>query len=227
MGFISNVLQIAGVGLLPFLLLFLLQGSLLKYPLLFLYCFARLASNTAEVIVLHRAGTQSAFYKVLFWTDELVLDLLLFLMVIALIYKALEGKPQRSAAGKMLAGVVVAAIALPFFVISRLFTTHWFSGASQFLNFGGAIITLALWTALIGAGRRDPQLLGVSAGAGLMVTCAAIAYGVRQWMPSPGLVRLPDLFFNLTQVAGVGFWCWTFRPAARARTAPSDAVTSP
>ena len=40
-------------------------------------------------------------------------------------------------------------------------------------------MNLGLWTALIGTKKRDPLLLTVSAGLGVAVTGAAIAFGLQ------------------------------------------------
>ena len=76
------------------------------------------------------------------------------------------------------------------------------------------MMNLGLWTALIGTKKRDPLLLTVSAGLGVAVTGAAIAYGLRRYRTPRGLPQqLANLFKTLTYLASVAIWCWAFRPA--------------
>jgi hypothetical protein len=111
---------------------------------------------------------------------------------------------------------------------ARRFSTAWFDGTSQLLNFGGAIMNLGLWTALIGIKKRDPLLLTVSAGLGVAVTGAAIAFGLRRFTPPDSTAQqLADLFKTVTYLASVAIWCWAFRPRARKSPASPAAVSAP
>jgi len=213
--------------------LFLILGPFRKYLLLLTYCLVQLAAAVVEFLLSHEGGREAGRMSPLFirayWTDEIVIDFLLFLLVIVLTYKALEGKPQRAAIGKVLAGVVVVAALAPFVVFygRPLFKTSWFNGTSQFLNFGAALMNLALWTAMLANKRREPQLLAVSAGLGVLVTGAALGYGLRQFTMRGGNPRdLANLFKSATYVTSMLIWCWAFRPAARKKSAPPAAVTT-
>lgn len=227
-----NALEAAGLILQIALLFLLLAGGLRKYPLLFLYAVVQLLATMAETAMRRQFGTKAAQYVNLYWTDEIVLDLLLFLMVIAFTYQALEGNPLRAKAGKFLAAVVVLAVAAPFVIYYQrtLFTTPWFNGTSQWLNFSAAIMNLALWTALLSNKKRDPQLLIVSIGLGVAVAGAAMTFGLRQFMTRAYLRPFADLVGGLTHLAGVFVWCWAFRPAwlrDRPKQRPEQPPTQP
>ncbi|MBZ5677398.1 MAG: hypothetical protein LAP61_24405 [Acidobacteriia bacterium] len=148
-------------------------------------------------------------------------------MVITLIYRALEASPVRIAMGRLLGAVVAVVLVVPFVLFSaRRFSTNWFDGTSQLLNFGAAILNLGLWTALIATKKRDPLLLKVSAGLGVAVTGAAIAYGLRRYTPPTSTPQqLANLFKTLTYLTSVAIWCWAFRPAAKKNPAPPATVT--
>jgi hypothetical protein len=234
MDYVLNSLEWAGMALQVFVVLFLFFGSFRKYALLLTYCIVQLAATVAEILLSHEggreAGRMSPLFIKVYWTDEIVVDSLLFLLVIVLTYRALEGKPQRAAIGKVLAGVVAIAALAPFVVFygRPLFKTSWFNGTSQFLNFGAALMNLALWTAMLSNKRRDAQLLAVSAGLGVLVTGAALGYGLRQFTMKGGSARdLANLFKSLTYVTSMLIWCWAFRPAARKAGTPPAAVPSP
>jgi hypothetical protein len=212
---VFNAVDVAG-GVLQIILLFLLlSGGLRKFPLLFLYAVVQLLATMAETTVRRQFGIRAAQYVQLYWADEILLDLLLFLMVIAFTYQALEGNPLRAKTGKFLATVVVLAVVAPFLLYYHrvLFTTPWFNGTSQWLNFSAAIMNLALWTALLSNKKRDPQLLTVSIGLGVAVTGAAMSFGLRQFMTRGYGRQFADLVGVLTSLAGVFVWCWAFRPA--------------
>jgi len=227
---VSLVLEAISIAIQAVLVVFLLRGSFRLYPLLLVYCVLQLAATVSEEYVSRTWGPTSAVFRTLYWSDEVILDLLLFLMVITLIYRALEGSPMRAGMGRLLGGVMLIVMVVPFVLFSaRRFSTGWFNGTSQLLNFGAAIMNLGLWTALIATRKRDPLLLTVSAGLGIAVTGAAIAFGLRQFTSQGGtLQHLANVFKTLTYLASVLIWCWAFRPAARKKPAsPAAAISSP
>lgn len=233
--YLSVCLEWLSFALLTGIIVFLLRGSFRRYPLVLLYCILQLTATVSEVYVLRVLGEPrdtSPLFRTLYWTDEVVLDLVLFLMVIAMTYRALEGSPLRGSIGRFLGAVVVTVLVVPFVLFSsKRFGTGWYNSTSQLLNFGAAIMNLGLWTALIGTRKRDPLLLRVSAGLGIAVTGAAIAYGLRKFTTAGGVERdLANLLKAITYVLSVAIWFWAFRPVPRkgpSVPATSDAVSSP
>lgn len=191
----------------------LLRGPFRQYPLLLAYCATELAILIGEGIVFNSAGVKSLAYRYAYWSGDVLHDLMLFLLVIALTYRTLAGSPMRPATGRMLKIIAVAAVVLPFVLYHPYFTGRWFRHTSQLLSLGAAFLNLLLWTATIGTKKRDPQLLMVSAGVGITVTGLAIAYGLLQFMSSDTVRWLPDLFKGLAQVAGSAILCRGFWPA--------------
>lgn len=224
---VSFILEAASIAIQASVILFLLRGPFRRYPILLLYCVLQLAATVTEEYVLRVFGDTSVLFSKLYWTDEVTLDLLLFLMVIVLTYQALEGSALRKGMGRLLGAVLMIVLVVPFVVFkARRFSSAWFDGTSQLLNFGGAIMNLGLWTALLGTKKRDPLLLTVSAGLGVAVTGAAIAFGLRRFTPPESTAQqLVNLFKTITYLASVAIWCWAFRPAARKNPAPLDAPT--
>ena len=227
MEFLSQFISILQLALEILLLFFLVfQQSLRSYLLLTLYCSVQLITSVLEVTVSRYAGnTSSRLYRNVYWTDEMVTDALLFLMVIAMIYRATEGTNFRKPAERLLSGVVTLALLLPFVVFRQpYFTGHWFNGASQFLNFAAALMNLVLWTALLGTGKRDPQLLTVSTGLGISVTGAAIFYGLLTIFTTSVALRM---CYVLAHMACLPIWCWAFRPSTAHNTASANVATTP
>jgi hypothetical protein len=224
-------------------LVLLLRGPFRKYWVVLIYAAWELSTDLALTVVhffyngpaqVTPPGTDAlGLYARLYWTNDVVDDLLRFLLVILLIYRATPQSSRRAAVGRLLSGVVVAASVLPFILFHPIHpnTTHWplatwFNSTSELLNFAAAIMNLVLWATLIGSGQRDPQLLMVSAGLGVVVTGTAISYGLRHFIPPGGFRAVINLFLMLTQLGGWMLWCRAFWPVTAARQAHPDALTS-
>lgn len=229
MEFLSNGIVTAQVILQVVLLYLLIRGPFRRYFLIFAYCLAQTAQIVVDGAVLRKFGVASTEYKTVFWTDALVVDMLLFLVVIAVAHQALEGSPLRSKLTRLLAIVSGVILILPFVVLkSRIFYTRWFNGTDQILNFGIAILNLFLWTALLANKKRDPQLLTVTAGLGARVAATALLLGLRQFTEGGGIGReIADIAARLSIVAGTLIWCWAFRPSTRLKKPVPAAVQTP
>jgi hypothetical protein len=226
MSFFSSLLP-ATYGLLQLILIvFLLRGPFKRYPLLLLYCVFQISVVILSGWAFFFAGAGSALYRNLYWTADVLVDLLLFLMVMTMTREVMKENPLWRVVGRMLLIIVVAAVVLPFVLFHPYFTQRWYRHTSQLLSFGGALMNLFLWTGIIGKRDRDPQLLPVCAGLGVAVTGVAITYGLLQFT-SANLRWLPDLFKSLTQVGSMLIWCWAFRPSAREQSSPIQAIPDP
>jgi len=220
MNFLYQALYLTDTVAQCILFVLLLRGPFRKYIAFAVYVAGTLAVDVGEAIAYYRFGWASPIYRKLYWTDHVTLDLLLFLVVIAFTYSALQGNPLRPAAAKALAVTVLVALILPFALLHGhynkqygFFTSQWFNHVSQIWNFGAALMNLVLWTALLSNRRRDPQLVTLSIGLGIVTASAAIAWGARQWLAEPN--RWPvDSFMTVTHLASLLLWCWVFRPKA-------------
>lgn len=203
-----------------------LQGSLLRYPLLLVYCLVASLTGAAEYLV-QNYGSHELFIK-MYYTDEVGVDLLLFLMVITLTYRAMEGNPNRQTAGKALAVITLVVLVLPFLLFHQSLgnVAVFFNGAGEVLNFGAAIMNLVLWTALLGVTRRDGQLIMVCAGLGLQVTAQAVGFGIRQLLSSAHR-WMPDLFMAAACLVSIYIWWRAFQPAPRSRVEIQALADSP
>jgi hypothetical protein len=217
LAFSTAVLQVATV-------VFLFLGTIRKYAFVLAYCLLQLATSVVEMTVAIKFGHRSRQFFELFWTDEIVLDVLLFFILILLTYRAMEGSTAQGHVRRLLGGVMLMVMLVPFVLFKGAFITMaWFDHTSQLLNFGGAILNLGLWTALLGSRKRDPQLLTVSAGFGVVVTGVAISFGCRRLSHLPGAgshnlaLMAADLVFVLAHLTGALTLCWAFRPAKLSR----------
>jgi hypothetical protein len=230
---ILDLLAIVGVGVLLLAFVRLLLGPVRRFWVVLIYVGWALTSSLSLTIadVLYKVPDQRLRYAHLYWTNEVAQDVLLFLVLIVLTYKATPQGPHRKKVARLLAGIAVAALVLPVLLFHPTFTPwptlQWFNSTAEVLNFGAAVMNLGLWGALIASRQRDPQLLKVSAGLGVVATAAAISYGLRHFIPLEGILRpLPNLFLMITQPVGWSILCWAFWPAPRPHAVPHSALPS-
>ncbi len=165
MNLFSQILYDADTAVQCLLLVLVLRCRLRKYAVFVLYVLGEFAADVCEGIAYYRPGWESPFYRKLYWTDHMTLELLLLLLVISFTYGALQGSPLRSKATKAIAIIVGVTLALPFAMLHNhysktygFFTSKWFQHTIQIWSFGAAIMNLVLWTALLTSRRRDLQL---------------------------------------------------------------------
>jgi hypothetical protein len=207
-----------------YLVVLLLRGPIRKYPIFFVYILAQLIGDSIEAFAFYRFGHDSSNYFTFYWAAEISVALLLFLVVIAFTYAALKDNPLRPKAAKVLAVVAVLTLASPFVLFhSRILSNRWFNSTDQMLNFGGAIMNLVLWAALLANRRRDPQLLNISMGVGIAATSAAMIWGARLWFADRNRWPL-DTFAILMHAATLMLWIWVLRPKAPRGVAPKPAA---
>jgi hypothetical protein len=206
------------IALLVVLVFLLLRGPFRQYPLILTYCLTQLILTVSEDYL--RIVSSRKFYAALYWTDEILLNFLLLLMVITFTYRAVGDRPLRASLGKLLGAVAVVVLFLPMVIFKgpAFRSTPWLNHTSQLLSFCAAILNLGLWSALVSNRRRDRQLLSVSAGLGIAVTGAAISYGVRGFF-SLSWIWVPDVFMSATFVVCMFIWCWAFRSKRVERSA--------
>src|ERR1019366_542734 len=240
MSYVYDVLGIGNALVLLLILVLLLRGPFRKFWVVLAYVawelFATAALTVFDVLyngqVVGRIAHADAvrWYNRLYWSNDVIVDLLRFLLVIVLTHRATSLGFKRLSAGRILGGVVVVVLVLPFLVFPLNLrpwpSAAWFNSTSELLNFGAAIMNLVLWGALLANRKRDPQFVAVSVGLGVVVTGAAISYGLRHLIPLQARF-LPNLFLMLTQLAGWTVWCRAFWPAPAQRPAPDKAMASP
>lgn len=208
-------LSIVSLILQATVIVFLLQGAFQKYPMVLTYSITRLCTTVMESFILHKYGVRSAHYRNLYYTDRVVLNLVLLLMVTAIVYHVLARRPERLVIGRVIAGIVLPLLFGPFLVLSNPFTISWLNGMCLFLYFGSGIMTLILWRVVFSSDSyRDWQLMKFIVGLGISMSGAAVSFGLDQWMRSPQTVWMPNFLLQVTHVAGLLAWCWAFQPTA-------------
>jgi len=240
MNYVYDVLGIgSGVVLLSVLIL-LLRGSFRKFLVLLVYVawelFATATLTIYDLLYLAPSVGKVAqaeatkLYARLYWSNDVIVDLLRFLLVIVLTYAATPEGAKRVSIGRILGGIVAVVVVLPFLLFPLHFKpwpeASWFNSTSELLNFGAAIMNLGLWGALLANRKRDPQFVAVSIGLGVVVTGAAVSYGLLHLLPTKARV-IPEIFLMLTQLAGWSIWCRAFWPASKRSPAPDNPLPAP
>ena len=232
--FLAPLLGVSTSLALLCVLFLIVKGRFGKYWIVFVYglweLLATIGFTVADAMVKGTTTTTAAtrtvgqmWYARIYWANDVLVDLFRFVLVIVLLYRAAEG--MKRVPGKVLAGIVVVMIVLPFLLFPMNTRTapedpfhlpypraSWFNSTSELLNFGAAIMNLMLWATLAASRKRDPQILGVSLGLGIVVTGAALAYGIRHLLGAREVAAIDNLFLNLTQLAGWVIWCRAFWP---------------
>lgn len=245
MRYVYYLIEIGGALALISVLVLLLRGPARKFWALLVYVAWELLSNLAlsSFDLVYNAALVGAnvseqavnkLYSRLYWTNDVIVDVLRFLLVIWLTYRATSGGPKRASIGRLLSAIVAVALALPFLLFPMFPKgprpwpeASWFNSTSELLNFGAAVMNLVLWGVLLADRKRDPQLAVVSVGLGVVVTGAAISYGLRHLIPAEAIF-IPNMFLMLTRLGGWTIWCrafWTARARGPALDpAPGNAM---
>jgi len=239
MRYIYHLIEIGEAVALVSVLVLLLRGPSRKFWALLGYVVWELFSNVAltgydllyngAVVGANASAEAVRWYARLYWSSVVITDILRFLLVIGLMYRATSGGPKRSSVGRILSGIVAVALVLPFLLFPMFpmgpkawIEASWFNSTSELLNFCAAIMNLVLWGVLLADRKRDPQVAIVSLGLGVVVTGAAISHGFGHLLPTD-MQFIPNLFLMLTQLAGWGIWCRAFWPAHASRPALDSA----
>lgn len=215
MAFVSEAIAYGGLALQIVALILLVRGPLSRYFPLFLYLLTVVGVTLGLIWVYRSQGTSGDLYFSMYWGGELLTDLLMFFTVLSLTTRALEGNPIRPKVVRLLAGIMILALIIPFVAYdSAIFGRRWNQSVSQLFNFGAALMNLALWSALMVSRQKDRQLFTVSAGLGVLCAGAALTLGVRQFTAQGDVLReITDYVYRACQIGGSLIWCYAFRPA--------------
>ena len=208
-----------GVPLELMVIAVLLRGEYRRYPIIFLYAVVDLLTSILEIqpSMAYGSGTPEArhHWAQMFWINERIMQVLVFLLVISLVYSAAKHlRPRRTLLTGLICGtLLVAAISFwahrdPNHHVGR-FMTQW----TRDLNFCAAILDLGLWALLIGSRKKDYKLLLVTGALGIQFAGGAIGQSLRDM--SPGIVTVAGDFTVIASLARVYIWWQAFRGKPR------------
>ena len=117
-------------------IVFILRGHSRRYPALLTYCLIQLGMNAFQYVAYYTAGVTSVFYRNVYWTSEVLAYLVLFIIVILMTDRVLQGNPLRPKAARILFAITIVATLLPFALYHPYFTSRWYRHACQLLSHG-------------------------------------------------------------------------------------------
>ena len=193
----------------------MLRGQWKQFPFVFAYVLGDFLTTVLEIQpgLQYEGATAQAkrSFALLYWWNERIMQVLVFLLVISLIYRASAHLKTRHI---LLAGVVFgillfAGITLFIYYVPGIATGRWITPWLRNLNFSAAILDLGLWALLIGATRKDYRLLMVSGALGIQFTGGAIGQAVRQISHSSAQVT--GYFISLSNLICLFIFWQAFR----------------
>jgi protein-S-isoprenylcysteine O-methyltransferase Ste14 len=226
-------LYLAGLSLDVAILAVLCRGQWRRYPFVFLYVIGDFLTTVAEIPFgtgLWTADPNSPLAE-LYWIDERISQVLIFLLVISLVYRAtFNWKPRRT----LLLGVI--SVTLLFWAVSFLMhfnrniaTGQWMTPWMRDMNFCAVLLDLGLWGVLLRAREKDYKLLLVTGALGIQFTGNAIGEALRQLSHSmAGVTAYLIVFANL----GCAYIWWRAfqmpdkQPARRRASVPAASARS-
>jgi hypothetical protein len=221
MDFLESALEYVGIAGQLLLFYFLLRGPFRRYYLVFIYALVEMLGTFADKYVGDRWGRGSVQFHDVYFSTEMFGDLLLLVVLILFTYQLMEDSPVRGKVRRVLGVIGLGAGLLPFVLFGSAFSGAWYNSAIQVYNFGGAIMMLALWTAVIARKTRDRQLLLVCAGLGIALAGNAALWGMRKFTGSGSDARsITTVLIQVMYLIRLGIWSWAFRPQRPAPTAP-------
>ena len=225
------VLYGVGFALQALLLTALVVNFQKRFVPLFLYTISLFLTTVAE-LALQEAGRIPTGYQVLYWSLELVRQALLYMVVLSLVFQAVESNPARRF---RLVGML-AALSASYWILC-LWLLHaerfnlWMTQSVQWISFGAAALNLLLWATLLGKRHHNRVLLMISGAYGLQTAGEAIGQSLRMLAVSnrsAALVWTGNLVMILAHFLCLFVWWRTVLRAPRqpalapARTATFD-----
>jgi hypothetical protein len=205
------------IGLSLYLLVIsaLLRGPYRQYPFVFAYALASFFSTVAEIAAHSFPPKVQAKY---YWTDEIVLDVLVFCLVLAFIDQAARQSPRKviQRYWLILGAVLIGAGS---YVIHRASPPNFrMTLISRDLNICAVILDLILWLLLLSARRPDRTLLLLSGGLGLQLTGAIM--GGQLIRSSPSLYPFGAFVEVSSSLLGTYIWWRALRAVPVVRAEP-------
>jgi mRNA-degrading endonuclease toxin of MazEF toxin-antitoxin module len=199
------------------------------YPLLFSYVILLFLTASVEAALLFGLPSLPAnrkVYALYYWSNDAILQILIFAVMLSLIHRATEGFPRRWRWTVIPALIVTGILANSLYAIgSQPGVTRHMTVISRNLGFCTALLNAVLWAALMRNRRRSTELLLVSGGIGLQTTGKAIGHSLRALGTTSMLMG--NLAVVLSHLLCLLIWWRTFRrPAPRPALIVSQAVSS-
>jgi len=201
----------------------LLRGPYRRWPFVFVYVIGDFLTSLVELPSAYQywRGLRStgASYATLYWIDEIIIQILVYLAVVSLVYGATKPLRSRRIVRNLviLGAVALAGISLLVHYRATGALGSWVTPWVRDLNFSSAVLDLGVWALLIGSPRRDPQLLLLSGGLGIQFAGSAIGESL-QHLAIPARSRplslLGSQIVTISNLLRIYIWWQTLRKPA-------------
>src|SRR5690242_3307833 len=192
----------------------LLRGPYRRYPLLLTYAVASFLTavvDLAAYIGRYSGARLAHSFAVYYWVDDGIRQGLLFTVVISFLYLATRDVRKRALVrtSLIIGAALFAAISFLVHYNSQVVSSRWMTPWTRDLDFGSAILDLALWTILLNARKYDMELFMLTGALGIRFTGEAIGHALRNQFP--GLLLAADTTVVLASLVCLYIWWQVFR----------------
>jgi hypothetical protein len=194
----------------------LLRNGYRRFPFLLLYVIVDFLTSVSEVqpvlaLSIDATAEVKHTWAVVYWWNERIIQLLVFVLVISLVYKATaQLRPRRALLLGLILGILIfAAGSFAIHFDSQMKTGYWMTPWMRDLNFGAAMLDLGLWAVLVASREKDYRVLMVAGGLGIQFTGGAMGQAFRDLSPAAAQV-VGDIMY-LTNLACLFIWWQAFR----------------
>jgi hypothetical protein len=186
----------------------LLRGVFRQYPFVLAYSVATFVSTIIEISVQSASDTIKSQY---YWTNEVILEVLVFCVVIAFIDDAAQHSKHKILERHwlILAALLIAIVSFAFHRSPHL--NRQMTLMSRDLNICAVVLDLILWSLLVKARRPDRSLLLLSGGLGIQLTGAIM--GGQLMHASNSLYPVGVILEVVTGFLGTYIWWRALRLA--------------
>jgi len=208
----------------------LVRGPYRQFPAVFAYSLADFFSTVIELPLaidyFRNYASTGVHHPFVFWywLDEVVLQFLVFIVVLSLIWQATsEARSRRPLRlGLILGSLLVAGISFLIQYDPHVLTGLWMTPWASEMSFASAILDLFLWALLIAKRQKDPRVLMLSGGLGIMFAGEATGEALRNM--SRSVVLAGGILMVFTHLAFLYVWWQTLRAH---RSFPASPLPAP
>lgn len=208
----------------------LIKGPYRKYPVLFTYVLILFFTGIIDATLYFEIGLWTGSARTVFWINDSIRQVFLFVFVLSLVYQAMASGPGRVAVQRLLVfGSLILAI-VSYYGLHDARPSVWMTSIIRNMSFCAAVVNLGLWAVLIRRKRRDSQILLLSGGLGLQMTGEAIGHSLRNlWQISRTYAIAGNVILVLAHLLCLLAWYQAFRnnrksaPPKPVKRLPDDA----
>jgi hypothetical protein len=208
-----GISAVVGAVLLALILHALIKGPYRKYPFLFVNVLVLLVTGIIDAALYNfLVGTWARSARTVFWIDESIRQVLLFVLVLSLVYQSMPEGRKRAAVQRLLIFGSLTLAVVSYFTLSDPRISVRMSAVLRNMSFCAAILNLGLWAALIRTKQHDPKILMISGGLGLQITGEAMGHSLRNlWQISRAYVNAGNAVMILAHLLCLLIWWQAFR----------------